>query len=234
MKHEEEKYSFEKFRELHGNLPPGRKSETPDFLIVAGNETIGVEFTEVTNESSNVFSPAAKYALEDRIIRHAKAGMQKLRNIMLFVTIRFRDGLIINAKRVKKLGEEISQVVYERTLHLSEIEPLEHQVIVEDLPDELDLISFDVAPCLDEPEWHAIRQKGIEHLDIERIDRVISRKEEVVMTCRTKADRVYLVIVDGLGPRSWYHDFLQGQIRETSFDKVFLLRIMVNQLVELK
>ncbi len=140
----------------------------------------------------------------------------------------------MNNGRVKELGQQIAQLLYIETLHLPDNELLYNREVGGILPVELSSISFDVAPFLEELIWQPLRQKFIENLEAKHLNRTIEKKEKLIEAYKTKADKIFLLMTEGFIPKSWYGDFKDRQIKECQFDKVFLLRIMTNELIELK
>lgn len=234
MNFDQEKYAFNKFLELYKKLPMGEKSESPDFLIKTDNGTIGVELTEIINERTKEYEPAQIYSLEGKITEHAKNEFTKLTKKKLLVSIEFRDNLRMNNGRIKELGQEIAQLLYNQTLYLPDNELCYNGEVKGILPRELSLISFDVAPLLNELIWQPIRQKFIENLEAKHLNKVIEKKEKLISVYRTKADKIFLLMTKGFIPNSWYGDFIDRRIKDSQFDKVFLLRIMTNELIELQ
>lgn len=234
MNFDKEKYAFEKFLELYKKLPMGQKSESPDFLIKTDNGTVGVELIEIINEQTKEYTPDQIYSIEDKVTEYAKTEFEKLTKKKLLVSIGFHDNLKMNNRRVKELGQQIAHLLYKQTLHLPDNELFYSGEIKGILPTELSLISFDIVPFLDELIWQPIRQKFIEYLEAKHLNKAIEKKEKLIAAYKTKADKVFLLMTEGFLPRSWYGDFKDRQIQDSQFDKVFLLRIMTNELIELK
>lgn len=234
LKSKKEIIGFNKFRELYKILPEGSESESPDFIVVADTKRIGIELIELINEGNDKFSPAQRYSLEDRIVSKARMEFQKYSNKRVWAVIEFEINLSLSKLRSQKLACEIAESVYKNTRNLPDDRILYNGEIYEGLPPEIRFISFDIIPEMEGIEWMPMRSKLAEPLESYHLNRAVTKKEKRIPEYKKKVDEIYLLIMEGFLPKSWYWDHKDLSIDSTEFDKVFLLRLMRNELIVLK
>lgn len=227
-------FAFNLFRELYGQLPPGEKSERPDFIISKDGSKIGIELTELMDEEYGGSSLAAKYSSEDKIVKLSRINFDLLTNKRIFANLHFRDKLKIKSNRKEQISREIATILVNTTNNYPNV--LIHNLEINDnLPNELLNIYFDIAPFLEDSHFMAMRGKWTGPFNINELNRIVEKKDKNLFAYKTRTDQVYLVIIEGFIPNSMYGEFLNsGTLIKNGFDKVFLLRIMSKKLFEIK
>ena len=78
-----------------------------------------------------------------------------------------------------------------------------------DIPDEDFLVSYDAShfPEVNESIWYNTKAKIVPNPEPEEILSLIRSKEQKIDLYREKASCIYLLIVEGLIPISWYDSF---------------------------
>jgi hypothetical protein len=232
---DQEKFAFALFFKLYEKLSRGIKTEGPDFLINHNGIIIGVEHVELMEESKkNEIAFHAKYSLEDKVVRFAKADFDKQNNKRIVANIQFQDNLKLNSKRIKELALEISNRIQISAMDFPNI--IYHKLeITDNLPVEVLHIYFDIAPYLDKSIFQAMRSKWVGKFNLNDLNRLISMKEKNISVYLKKVDKIYLLITEGFIPNSWIGDFENnGALINNRFDKIFLLKVMSHTLYELK
>ena len=80
-----------------------------------------------------------------------------------------------------------------------------------------------------------MRSKWLENFSTEDLNRLIIKKDKYIPNYLKKVDSVYLLIVEGFIPKSWYGDFENiGSLVNNRFNKIFLLRYMSRKIHVLK
>jgi hypothetical protein len=234
MSLDKELFAYQIFNQLYGKLPCGKKSESPDFIIYNDNQRIGIELTELIEKQNQKNSLVSRYALEDKIARLAKAIFDNASLKRVMVNIAFQDRLIVPAKRVKPLAHELVSILIKKTEDPSIANSINLEIL-EDLPNEISSIYFDIAKFLDESIFNAMRSKWVGDFDINELNRPLEKKEKYIKSYKQNTDKIYLLITEGFVPNSWYGRFVEnGKLNDTKFDKVFFLRLLSRQLYEIK
>ncbi|MGA2407164.1 MAG: hypothetical protein ABSF81_10495 [Bacteroidales bacterium] len=229
-----EEFAFKIFRELHGNLPDGEKSESPDFIINLDCKRIGIELTELMEEDPGPLSLAAKYSLEDKISKSAQRQFDNRSDKRIMVNLQIVQKLNLSSHKINHLGSEIAQILIKATKDYPNVLSHHHE-INENLPKEILNIYFDITPFMTESHFSVIRGKWTDSFNLNDLNRIIIKKDKYALNYRLKVDKLYLLIIEGFAPNSWYGPFtMTGSIIENNFDKIFLLKIMSRQLYEIK
>lgn len=229
-----EEFAFKLFRELHGNLPDGEKSESPDFIINLDGKMIGIELTELMEEDSGPLSLAAKYSLEEKIAKSAQRQFDNRSDKRIMVNLQIVEKLNLPSYKITHLASEIAQILINTTKDFPDVLSNNHEII-ENLPNEILNIYFDITPFLTESHFTVMRGKWTGSFNINDLVRLIIKKNKYTLDYRRKVDLLYLLIIEGFAPKSWYGSFMMtGSAIENDFDKVFLLKIMSRQLYKIK
>ena len=234
MNLDKETLAFNVFRNLHGDLPPGEKSESPDFLINLDNKIIGVELTELMEEDSGPSSLAAKYSLEDKIAKSSRIKFDLASNKRIMANLHIRDNLSLPSNKIHSISKEIADLITRTTENYPNTLSYNYE-INENLPKEILAIYFDIAPFMTESHFSVMRGKWTGSFNINDLNRAIEKKDKNIPKYRKKADSIYLVIIEGFAPNSWFGPFIKtGTYIKNSFDKIFLLKIMSRELFQIK
>lgn len=234
MNVEDEKFVFNIFLELYGKLPPGEKSERPDFVINLNGKKIGVELIELMEQKVQTYSSAAKYSLEDKIAKSAQIQYDSLSGKKVLAHLRFADNLKLPLREVDTLAATIAKAILNSVKDLPYV--LSHnQEIQDDLPKGVSGIYYDIAPFMPESHFSIWRGKWTGSFNIDFLNKVINKKEKNISSYRKNLDQIYLLIIEGFNFSGYLGQFeFKGSLTENNFDKIFLLQIMSRQLHEIK
>lgn len=238
-KNDIENYFFRKLTELYLELPSGNVSrpEPPDYLIESKDATIAVEVTQIHNEkgSNERFPPAQKYATEISILKEAERLFAQSDGTPLHIGFNFASTIFLNKGERQKLSQHICEII-KSEMHGRDFTRSFSFHIQEGIPEELFHIRGYYFPNISATSWYSAKGKLIPNLSKREILRVIKLKEEKQKAYIEKVDKSILVIAEGIVPYSWFDNiemFEQNEL-STSFDKVFIIRNLDNQLIVIK
>jgi hypothetical protein len=235
-----EQVFFERFKSLYEPLKdiPFKKNESPDFTSVnTGGVTIGVEVTELLNkkEPESRFSPVQQHSLESRIVKLAEKKFINSYGIPLHVSFWFQDDIQCRKGEEPKYALYLSKLIsgLVEGKNLSESFSAINCNPVYDF-----LVYFDIHynPSFKSSVWNCTKAKMVPNADLSIILELIKRKEVKIDLYRRKSDIIYLLIIEGILPFSWFDHFdeIEGLKLVTAFDKVFIMRTLHNSFLELK
>lgn len=234
MNSDKEEFAFKIFRELLGNLPLAEKSESPDFIINLDGKRIGIELTELMEENSGQSSLAAKYSLEDKIAKSARIKFDLRSDKRIMANLQIIDNLRLSSNKIDNVAGEIAEILFKTTKNFPNVLSHDHE-ITENLPKDILNIYFGITPFMTESQFSVMRGKWTGSFDLNDLNRVIDKKDKNISAYKKKVDQLYLLIIEGFVPNSWYGPFtMTGSTTKNSFDKIFLLKIMSRQLFEIK
>jgi hypothetical protein len=239
-KKEKERFFVDKFLSKY-QLPIGEliEQEEPDFLYktMDSNDFIGIELTEIHNQrdEGQKFSKSQHQGTVDKIVCQAEKEFLTHSNITLNANIVFVDNLSINQKRQKELAVEIASMVQDTILGQN-LETHFRFSLDYPLPKELKFISGFYHPLSKTSIWYSAQGAFLPNAKPEEIIHIISQKERKINNYKKSCTQIYLVIIEGLPPYSWYDSF--NEVSETTFytkfEKVFIYRNLGENLIELK
>lgn len=212
------------------------KSESPDFI---SNDdlmpVIGVELTEIVTKRKYLKNPKIKlYSLAEQISNKACDVFVEKYQVPLNVGIYFYENLDVPKAQIDKLANDISEVVH-NYIAANNFNECFHIDIEENLPECIREISVSFYPKVHQPVWYYPYTEFVPNLNREEIADCIRKKESLIKKYRQKADKIYLVIIEGRLPN--WHDRIDdaiSQVYDSSFDKVFLFRSVEKEIYHIK
>jgi hypothetical protein len=240
----EEKHAFEvrvleHFLQLYEKLSAGEvvKGESPDFVIKIDGKQTGVEISKVLNRKAigEAYTPAQKHALETKIVDNARDKFLSRNNIPLHVYFHFEENLAILSNQVENLAENICCVV-ENEVRNQDFTSYFTFAIEYPTSNELRSISGLFSPKVSASVWYPAKAMAIPNLTSKQLKETILKKEIKVKQYRKKADTLILVLAEGMLPESWFDsiEYQDAKGLSSGFDKIFLVRMLANELIELK
>jgi hypothetical protein len=234
MNSTDEEFAFKIFLELNGKLPTGEKSECPDFIINLNGKKIGIELTELMEDVVSPFSTAAKYALEDKIAKSAQQKYDLKSNKRIIAHLQIVENLNLPKHKIEMLGNQISEILIKTTKDSPYILSHHHEII-DDLPNGILGIYYDMTTFMPESHFSVWRGKWTGSFDINHLNIAISKKENNIKAYRRNVDQIYLLIIEGFSFSSYLGPFeFKGTTIDNSFDKIFLLQVMSRLLFNIK
>jgi len=231
---------FEQFVELWTDYPSNadfEKTETPDFIIHPKNsKKIGVEITELINSKRphEKFQITKKFSLENKIVKTSFDLYTKSCAIPIGVRMSFLKNFECRNHEITKMGKELSDIIVKEVekFDLSRMSKFEKR---DGLPKQITCISGIFFPEISETLWYATQGGFLPNIDNRELIKLILKKEILIPKYKLKVDQIYLLIIEGNPPISWFYKFVDWRSNNlyTSFDKIFLLRRQEHKLYEL-
>jgi hypothetical protein len=233
-----ERWQLDRFAALCPAFPPGHIEETeePDFLV--GNGRLGVELTDLFHETSHDASPLqAQESLRLRVAKAAEDLYQARGGPALHVSIHFNTHCELKKQDVGRLSQLIATWVHKNA-------PAPGQSFTEEydwenrdyFPEEVHHLGAWQFPGITRTFFSAPSASFAPKLQAVDIRRALTAKEPKLPRYRLRATEVWLLVNIDIGQLSTYFLLEQEVLNErfeTSFDRVFLLRHVGNQLHEL-
>ena len=216
------------FRSLYSEFPDGNvvPYESPDFLVVEGGCTIGIELTDLFWDSSGGAQPRqAQEQLTWKICQRARTMWGA--SPPVHVSVHFNDGYSLSKKDIDRLASAIVDVA-KRLLppqagHVSEDYDYVNR---HDFPVEVLSISVYRIDELTETFFSDPSAAYIPKLRKSDMIRPLEAKESKYEKYREKCDEVWLIVNVNHGRLSTRYDLKQDTLNArytSSFDKVFLV-----------
>ena len=212
-------------------------SEVPDFLVKTKENVIGVELTEVVRKDTGRII-ASRYSLEDELAAIVTRQVNESGiDLNLQGHIDFKNELYIRSNQKESFCHQITSaiVTHSRSL-VKDVISYNHHIDTF-IPDEVNWISYDCYPFLDESAFYATRYKTKEYLEVEDILCTVRKKENKIELYKQKCEEVKLVLVEGLLPSSWIGELKDPNIEihlDTSFNEVYLIHYHGFKILQLK
>ena len=179
-------------------------------------------------------SPAAKYALEDKIAKSAQQKYDLKSNKRIIAHLQIVENLNLPKHKIEMLGNQISEILIKTTKDSPYILSHHHEII-DDLPNGILGIYYDMTTFMPESHFSVWRGKWTGSFDINHLNIAISKKENNIKAYRRNVDQIYLLIIEGFSFRSYLGPFeFKGTTSDNSFDKIFLLQVMSRLLFNIK
>jgi len=213
-------------------------TETPDFIIISNDEKIGIEITELVNtpEKKNEPFPVQKDSLEKSIVKEAEKQFKK-QNLgpALNVSFWFKDSLRCRRHEIAYLGNELKKLVSKNIKHKNLNESFLFR-LYEDIPEYLISCKISYHPKIKQSIWYNTKAKSLPNPTESMIYELIKKKEENIDNYLKKAPKVYLLIVEGTPPYSWFDSFnnIKSLKLRTKFNKVYIYRNLDDETICLK
>ena len=235
MTSKEEKYILEQFKTCYKSFPKGevKKSEKPDFLIQTAGKKIGIELTEIFQDSYNGHSKyQQRFSDRKKFTEKLIPELQKFVDFTFHISIHFSDFIHLKKSKEKELLLKAFKACVNHLIQLKNMQG----VLIEDfrkLPEEINSIHigrFDgLAESYDEmPDGGAVSNMTNAH-----IAPIISKKEKKLKKYQV-CDEHWLLIKEGNYYAGTFSDIKIDYPIITNFSKIFLFRINKSEIIELK
>jgi len=170
-------------------------AETPDFIIHASGQRIGIEITKMfLNDGDRKTSIQSVEAARDRITSLARGFAIELETPPLSVTLFFNWTLPLHRRRETAIAQAVAQTVHDNLPPIGENGDLEcHYGSIQ--PSEVDEILVNRAYPVDDHTWKWMEFSRIEHCAIEYLQKTIERKAQYLHLCLDKCDECWLLMV---------------------------------------
>lgn len=235
MNCEEEKLLLKRFKQCYDFFPEGELNfvDKPDVIVKAENLKIGIELTEVFQDSYRKYS-RLKQKSSDRNKFTIKLiyKLQKLVDFTFSVSIFFNDFNYIKDSQREKVLQDAYDLVKDHFVKLQNKQELMFEDITS-LPKEINSILILRYDDLDEsfneqPEGGIIEEMTDIHLNS------ILLKKDKVLTKYESCNEYWLLIKEG---NYYAGNFSKINVTipvNSNFNKVFLFRMKTSEIIELK
>ena len=234
-----EQHFFDRFIKAYPDLSDGKitKSESPDFLIEYGGDTVGVEISKIVNEKNpgDNFSPSERNAVEQKISQRALKVFLHKYNIPLHVDFAFHDSIDVTKGKEELLADKLAQLVSDHVVR-HELTRHFHLQIDRGLPRELMHCGIAFFPGITDSIWYSAKGQMVPNLNKDYLLRIIRRKEVKVDEYKRRADSLILLLIEGVVPDSWFDkiELIARDELNTRFDKILIFRNLSDEVVTVK
>ena len=232
---EEELWTFQTFVKLYpgGPITAFTKHESPDFIVEIEGKRIGIELTEIFQDSTGSHSK-----LQQRSSDWENFTNQFIRELQPFVEFTFAIGIHfteshpIRKARKTKIIEQLISVCVPKLLGLSNRQNVEFDYF-DNLPEEIHSIYITRFDGMEASFNYKSEGGSVATLSVEHLLPVLANKEAKLKNY-LGCDEYWLVIREGNYYAGSFSDNQPDISVKSSFDQVFLLRTKLNRLIPLK
>ena len=236
MRVEEEIWLMERFQKLYSRVTFEKplKQESPDFISYSNGTKIGIEITEVFQDSASGNSKLQQYSADC-----SKLTDQLIDVIQPFINFKFTIGITfskvnhIRKSTKNQLIQTLKNICVPAMINLNDHQNIDLESYYFKLPEEVEHIFISRFDNMDY-SYNARPEGGIiTDLTMDNIQPIIKQKEELLIRY-TPCDQNWLIIREG---NYFAGSFGKVKIQtpiESTFNKVFLLRTSKDEIIELK
>jgi len=231
----EEKYILDRFKTCYQLFPKGEihKSEQPDYIIKSTKKIIGIEITEVFQDSHQGYSKyqqrsSDRHDFSQKLILE----LQKVVNFTFLISIHFSDFYHLRKSKEKEKLEATFKATINHLMHLDN----KQSILIEDfrrLPQEIDSVRIVRYDGLDESYDEKPDGGVVSDMTDIHINSVISKKEEKLIHYQD-CNEHWLLIKEGNYYAGTFSDIKINSPIISNFDKIFLFRINKSEIIVLK
>jgi hypothetical protein len=197
----QETQHLQHFIEIYPDIPSGKKEfkDSPDLRILAENEIIGIEHTQIINEKE--VGGKAHEVLEERIVRKAQDIFEQENLTPLYVYTHFSKGTKLFKDKVNKIAYSLAMLVLDNLPEKGQHKFIECWQLPYEFPPEISSVHIWWFEKETTPLWAVPRAGMVPDLTSNLIQNIIQRKETLLQKYRKSCDKVWLLIVaDGFTP----------------------------------
>lgn len=218
----------------NGTITVIHEQEAPDFIVKVNGNDIGVELTEVFQDSDLGISKLKQFSSEGSSFTEDFINLIQPHIPFKFsIGINFNKNLPIKKSNKYNILKKLEDICVPAIINLKDREHLELENFYNYLPNEIDdiyIYRFDsmIASIDSRPEGGVVSRLTINH-----IKKILMSKEKKLLTYRD-CDQQWLLIREGNYYSGSFSDIEIDLPIESLFDKVFLFRTRTREIVELK
>jgi hypothetical protein len=234
---QEEQWIFDSFIRLYSDetISKYTKAEAPDFIIDLGNRKVGLELTEIFQDSGEKKDSELQRRSSDRktFTEDFIAELQPRMNFNFMVGIHFRRLHSIKKSEKKHIISKLVTICAPKLAKLQNKENLEIDYS-DGVPEQIQTLNFLRYDGLRESMNSQPEGGAVGELTSELLQTIIDKKQKKLPTY-LPCDEYWLLIREG----NYYAGSFSDEIEKpliicSAFDKVFLLRTKKNELISLK
>ena len=250
-KKEQEKFIFDKFKELYVEFPIGTfvHDDRPDFILTTSlGQTIGIEITEAIYDQSQMQKSEYQIKFNQDVIEK----LSQLLPYKFHLSIHLDQKPLINQSNYKQVVNEIAEICFNEFFDLENLRgdtindfsrdintyPLETQSIIiakgyRNLPKGVRRIRIKRYDVLDK-SFHGLFKGGaVPNFEQEQLNKIFKEKNKSITTYE-KCNSQWLLIAEGGDFYSYFDNININEVPDTKFDKVFMLRRSPSMVVVIK
>lgn len=235
-KEQAEKWVMDIFVEIYhkGDIEILSKQESPDFIVEFEGKKVGVELTDIFQDSNLDHSRLQQYSSDsssftDDLITLIQPNV----GFTFSIGIHFNKNFPIKKSVRGQILNKTKDICVPAMINLSNHEHLELENYYDNLPNEIDDIHIYRFDGMEEsinskPEGGSVARLTLDHL------KPILAKKEKKLSLYLHCDSQWLLIREGNYYAGSFSDVEIDTPIESLFDKVFLIRTRTRHLIELK
>ncbi len=210
------------------------EQEAPDFIVSVDGNKIGVELTEVFQDSHLGISRLKQRSSDGSSFTEDLISLiQPSIPFKFSIGINFNKNLPIKKSKKQAILEKLEELCVPAMINLKDHDHLELENYYDNLPDEIDDIYVYRFDAMDEsidsrPEGGIVSRLTINHL------KTLLRSKEIKLSSYRDCDEQWLLIREGNYYSGSFSDVEIDLPIESRFDKVFLFRTRTREIIELK
>ncbi|SEM31879.1 hypothetical protein SAMN04488008_1163 [Maribacter orientalis] len=235
MTTKEEKYILDQFKTCYKSFPEGeiQKTEKPDFIIQTAKNRIGIELTEIFQDSHNGHSKYQQRSSDrSKFTEKLILELQKFVDFTFHISIHFSDFHHLKKAEEKQLIKKAFKASVNHLIQLKN----KQGVLIEDfrkLPEEIDSIRMGRYDGLEESYDEKPDGGIVSDMTNAHIEPIIMKKEKKLKNYQ-ECDEYWLLIKEGNYYAGTFSDIKVEYPISTSFCRIFLFRINKSEIIELK
>lgn len=233
---QEEQWIFDSFIKLYTDeaISKYTKAESPDFIMELKNRRVGLELTEIFQDSGERFSELQRKSSDWKTFTEDFiTELQPRINFKFMVGIHFSSFHSIKKSEKKLLISKLVTICAPKLIKLQNKENLDIDYY-DGVPEQVDLLHFLRYDGLSESMNYQPEGGTVRELTSEQLQTIIDKKQKKLPTYLT-CDEYWLLIREGNYYAGSFSDEIEKPlVVHSAFDKVFLFRTKKNELIALK
>lgn len=199
--------------------------DSPDLRIVGTSRTIGIEHTQILNNSNKEACLKAEEVLEEQVVNKAQKIFEQKNSVPIYVNTFFLPDAKLFKPQVNGIAYSLATLVSDNIPEKGEEKSIESWQTRNKLPPEIDTVHLEWYENATYPMWAVPRSGFIPDLTPKIVTNRIRHKERYFDKYRECCNEIWLVIViDGYTPAgSWEisSETIESEY-VTQFDRVVL------------
>ena len=237
MTKEDELYFLKRFENLYDSFPEGKiiPSEQPDFIIKNEDFKIGIEITELFQDSHlNGYSKYQQKSISKNYFTNKYIKLiQKYLSFTFHINIEFNESQSINKLNQNSILKRLcNPIILNNFINLKNKE----HIIIEDfrvLPDEINSIQLGRYDDIDESFDEMAEGGPVADINNSHIEYVLAKKHQKLEKYQNCSEQ-WLLITEGNYYAGSFADYVVNNPIKSKFHKIFLLRSNLDKVIIVK
>lgn len=223
---------FENFKD--GVLVKKKSHESPDFIVEFKGKIIGIEVTEIYQDSYLGLSKLKQNSMEGA--KFTQMLIDLLKPDILFtytIGVHFNDKFPIKQANRNYVLNQLVEICLPAMKNLSNHQILELENYYNNLPCEIESVIIVRFDGIDDSIDHRPEGGIVSQLELKHLNSILTSKEKKLANY-LKCDEQWLLIREGNYFSGSFSSINIDSPIESQFDKVYLLRTRTNEIIQLK